>query len=145
MRSEVMHSFERRLRWAIALFAAGPAWAQQPDLSWFTLDGGGQTFSTGGGYTLGGTIGQPDGQGAPIMNGGAFELTGGFWAAAPSVCGRMADVNQDGLVNGADIQYFSACLVTGASNGANCACADLDGGGVGPSDAALFVAALLSP
>ena len=30
------------------------------DLSWSTIDGGGATFSTGGGYSLGGTVGQPD-------------------------------------------------------------------------------------
>ena len=30
------------------------------DLTWSTADGGGYTFSSGGNYTLGGTIGQPD-------------------------------------------------------------------------------------
>ena len=30
------------------------------DLSWSTVDGGGGTFSEGGGYSLGGTVGQPD-------------------------------------------------------------------------------------
>lgn len=46
------------------------------DLSWSTVDGGGATFSTGGTYSLGGTIGQPD---AGTMSGGAFTLDGGFW------------------------------------------------------------------
>jgi hypothetical protein len=46
------------------------------DLSWSTVDGGGR-YSAGGGYWLGGTVGQPD-AGAP-MTGGSFELTGGFW------------------------------------------------------------------
>src|SRR5438045_6444519 len=49
------------------------------DLSWSTIDGGGGTFSTGGSYSLGGTIGQPD---AGSMSGGAYTLTGGFWGAA---------------------------------------------------------------
>ena len=46
------------------------------DLSWWTVDGGGYTVSTGGGYELGGTIGQPD---AGAMIGGAYTLVGGFW------------------------------------------------------------------
>ena len=47
------------------------------DLSWHTVDSGGSTFSTGGGYALGSTIGQPD---AGSMAGGDYVLAGGFWA-----------------------------------------------------------------
>ena len=52
------------------------------DLTWNTIDGGGYMVSTGGSYSLGGTIGQPD---AGVMNNGGYSLTGGFWggAAAP--------------------------------------------------------------
>jgi hypothetical protein len=51
------------------------------DLTWSTVSGGGWTFSTGGAYTLGGTIGQP---GAGLLagvasGGGAYTLGGGFW------------------------------------------------------------------
>ena len=46
------------------------------DLTWSTVDGGGATFSTGGDYTLGGTIGQPD---AGLLTGGDYTLGGGFW------------------------------------------------------------------
>ena len=46
------------------------------DLSWWTVDGGGQTFSNGGDYTLGGAIGQPD---AGLLTGGDYTLGGGFW------------------------------------------------------------------
>ena len=46
------------------------------NLSWWTVDGGGGTFSTGGDYTLGGTIGQPD---AGLLTGGDYTLGGGFW------------------------------------------------------------------
>ena len=46
------------------------------DLSWWTVDGGGYTFSEGGGYSLGGTIGQPD---AGVLSGGGYTLSGGFW------------------------------------------------------------------
>jgi hypothetical protein len=49
------------------------------DLTWSTIDGGGATFSTGGTYSLGGTIGQPD---AGSMSGGSYALVGGFWGGA---------------------------------------------------------------
>jgi len=48
------------------------------DLTWSTVDGGGWTFSVGGGYSLGGTAGQPD---AGLLSGGAYTLAGGFWGA----------------------------------------------------------------
>jgi hypothetical protein len=46
------------------------------DLSWWTVDGGGTTGSTGGGSTLSGTAGQPD---AGVLAGGGYTLGGGFW------------------------------------------------------------------
>ncbi len=46
-------------------------------IDWLTIDGGGGT-STGGVYSVSGTIGQPD-AGAP-MSGVNFSLTGGFWS-----------------------------------------------------------------
>ena len=49
------------------------------DLDWYTIDGGGDMFSTGGEFELSGTIGQPDAT-TVVMTGGDFELTGGFWA-----------------------------------------------------------------
>jgi hypothetical protein len=61
------------------LLLASVALAQEGcpyDLSWSTVDGGGQTFSSGGAYRLGGTIGQPD---ARCMEGGIYLLCGGFW------------------------------------------------------------------
>jgi len=51
------------------------------DLTWNTIDGGGGLFSTGGGFDLSGTIGQPD---AGSMSGGTFTLDGGFW---PGIAG----------------------------------------------------------
>src|ERR1043166_9653052 len=44
---------------------------------WFTIDGGGGA-STGGVYSVSGTIGQPD-AGGPL-SGGQYSLTGGFWS-----------------------------------------------------------------
>lgn len=61
------------------LLASGAALAQKAepyDLTWNTIDGGGQTFGHGGTYLLGGTIGQSD---ADLLRGGTFVLGGGFW------------------------------------------------------------------
>ena len=52
------------------------------ELTWSTIDGGGVMNATGGAYTLGGTIGQPDAGAA--MTGGGFTLVGGFWGSAAS-------------------------------------------------------------
>ncbi len=54
-----------------------PAFAQSYKLDWFTIDGGGGT-STGGVYSVSGTLGQPD---AGAQSGGSFSITGGFWGA----------------------------------------------------------------
>lgn len=48
-------------------------------IDWFTIDGGGAMNSSGGAYTLSGTIGQPD---AGAMESGAYNLSGGFWSGA---------------------------------------------------------------
>ena len=45
-------------------------------LNWYTVDGGGGD-SSGGVYTLNGTIGQTD---AGMISGGTYTLAGGFWA-----------------------------------------------------------------
>ena len=49
--------------------------AQSYSIDWFTVDGGGGT-STGGVYSISGTIGQPD---AGHMSSGNYGLDGGFW------------------------------------------------------------------
>jgi uncharacterized repeat protein (TIGR01451 family) len=64
----------------ILLLFAAPAGAQPYEVSWYTVDGGGATFSVGGSYSLGATIGQPDASGA--LTGGSYALVGGFWADA---------------------------------------------------------------
>lgn len=60
---------------SIALAQSGDSY----DLTWSTIDGGGYTFSEGGGYALGGTVGQPD---VGALTGGGYTLTGGFWCSA---------------------------------------------------------------
>ncbi len=53
------------------------ALAQSYSIDWFKIAGGGGT-STGGIYSVSGTIGQHD-AGGP-MTGGNYSLTGGFWS-----------------------------------------------------------------
>jgi hypothetical protein len=92
-----------------AVLAASTASAQTFDLGWSTIDGGGAMWTTGGSFELSGTIGQPDAQTSPVMSGGTFTLTGGFWAAAIPILG---DMDCDGVVNFDDINAFVAALVS---------------------------------
>ena len=62
---------------AALLLLALSAQAQSCSIDWFKVSGSGGT-STGGQYSLSGTIGQPDASGA--MSGGGYSVTGGFWA-----------------------------------------------------------------
>jgi hypothetical protein len=55
--------------------------AQSYSIDWFTIDGGGGT-STGGVYSVSGTIGQPD---AGTLSGGSYALVGGFWGIVSAV------------------------------------------------------------
>src|SRR5215212_11668383 len=59
------------------LFAGIETQAQNYSIDWYKIAGGGGT-STGGVYSVSGTIGQHD-AGGP-MTGGNFSLTGGFWS-----------------------------------------------------------------
>ena len=62
-----------------ASLAAGQAQTGY-SIDWWTTDGGGG-ISSGGGYSLEGTIGQPD---AGLLSGGGYSLTGGYWGGAVS-------------------------------------------------------------
>ena len=64
-----------------AFSATATVRAQTYSIHWFTIDGGGGT-STGGVYSVSGTIGQPD---AGTMSGGNFTLDGGFWGIIAAV------------------------------------------------------------
>jgi hypothetical protein len=65
----------------LCLLVANPVWANNNsyDLSWSSIDGGGG-ISSGGQYTVIGTIGQPD---AAYSESGSYELLGGFWPNEP--------------------------------------------------------------
>jgi hypothetical protein len=73
----------KSLNIALLLLAASStaSLAQSYSIDWFTIDGGGGT-STGGVYSVSGTIGQPD---AGRMSGGSFTLDGGFWGIIAAV------------------------------------------------------------
>ena len=58
------------------VFAGTRVAAQSYSLGWYTIDGGGGV-SSGGSYTLNGTVGQTDGGAA--LSGGNYSLQGGFW------------------------------------------------------------------
>src|SRR5438477_7303763 len=55
--------------------------AQSFSIDWFTIDGGAGT-STGGVFSVSGTIGQAD---AGHLSGGNFTLDGGFWGIIAAV------------------------------------------------------------
>lgn len=72
---------------SLLLLAATTVNAQTYSVDWYKIAGGGGT-STGGTYSVSGTIGQPDASSA--MTGGSYSLTGGFWSL-------IAAVQTDGL------------------------------------------------
>lgn len=88
---------------------------------WSTIDGGGGT-SSGGPYTLTGTIGQPD---AAYLAGGPYELLAGFWTGGP-LC----------IVNLEDFTQFAFYWLENSCDDANnwCGGADLNTSGAVDSD-----------
>src|ERR1017187_8412315 len=63
--------------WCLVLLFCPHSNAQSYTIDWYKIAGGAGT-STGGVYTVNGTIGQPDAGGT--MSGGGYSLTGGFWS-----------------------------------------------------------------
>jgi len=55
--------------------------AQSYSVDWYKVAGGGGT-STGGVYSVSGTLGQPD---AGVLSGGNYSLAGGFWGIIAAV------------------------------------------------------------
>jgi hypothetical protein len=86
-------------------------------LDWYTVDGGGAMWCTGGSLELSATIGQPDTDTAMAMTGGSLSLVGGFWPG----------VSRDSSLSG-DCDVFSACMSgPEVDMEAGCECADMDG------------------
>jgi hypothetical protein len=67
-----------RLIVAVGVLLAALGAMAQYSIDWFTVDGGGGT-STGGVYSVSGTIGQPDAS-PQTLQGGPYSVTGGFWS-----------------------------------------------------------------
>jgi hypothetical protein len=89
-----------RLFFGIAVFAFTglSTSAQQYEIPWFKIAGGGGMQSTGGVYSISGTIGQHD-AGGPATN-GPYSLTSGFWSlyalqtpGAPTLSIRLTTTN----------------------------------------------------
>ncbi|HUU83571.1 MAG TPA: hypothetical protein VM243_08710 [Phycisphaerae bacterium] len=90
----------------LGLIAAGGLQADDFALDWWSIDGGGDMWTTGGEFELSGTIGQPDAS-LTVMTGGDFELVGGFWAiAAVQFC--PGDLDSDGDTDHSDLGILLA-------------------------------------
>lgn len=92
------------LSFIAAACVTGTALADPPEISWFTVDGGGGT-STDGTVTVSGTIGQADAgrlTGAPYI-----AIAGGYWGAASGAPTCPADFNDDGFVDDDDFVFFA--------------------------------------
>jgi len=103
------------------IVVSGVVAAQEYDLSWYTVDGGGvmRSASADRVYELSGTIGQPD---AGAMSAPGYQLTGGFWFQIPPT-----DCDEDGTVSLYDYDVFHGC-VSGpdAPYISGCFCFDVD-------------------
>jgi hypothetical protein len=106
---------------AVAVTLAPSALAQYTITS-SVIAGGGATFSTGGTYSLGGTIGQPDASNAMI--GGTYSLTGGFWARIAVFL--KGDATGNGIVDVADVFYLINNLFAGGPPAPSPCVADVD-------------------
>jgi len=95
--------------------------AQDLQIQWFTVDCGGATASTGGVWTVGGTIGQPDA--GEAMTGGVFTVNGGFWGSSST--GFSADLamvktdSMDPVVPGSTFSYGLLISNVGPSSASN--------------------------
>ena len=130
----------RSLTASIVLLASGASAFAQPAITWYSVDSGGATRITGGVWSLGVTIGQPD---AGTLSGGGFVLHGGFWGGAPFQC--VADVDDgsqtgtpDGGVGIEDLLYYLNIYDQGVI------AADVDdGSGTGTRDGGVGIEDLL--
>ena len=94
------------------------------DVRWQSVDAG-SAVTAGGGFTLTGTVGQPD---AGMLVGGGYDLAGGFWPGlAGSGVPGPGDCDGDGDVDLSDFDEMALCLLgPGQGLAQDCACFDLD-------------------
>jgi hypothetical protein len=94
-------------------------------IDWWTIDGGGEMFTTGGDFELSGTIGQPDA--GVVMTGGDYALAGGFWAGGAEEPFCYGDLDGDNDIDLADLAQLLSKY--GTPSGAVYEDGDLDGDG----------------
>lgn len=75
---------------ALALLTLKPALAGDDfAIPWYTIDAGGELFSSSDDFELSGTLGQWDATETRRLSGGDWQLTGGFWGLTPD---ELADL-----------------------------------------------------
>src|SRR6266540_3376832 len=70
-----MTTFVKIIALTVSLLTFTGSGRAQYFIDWYSTDAGGGT-SSGGSYTISGTVGQPD---AGTLTGGSYTLQGGFW------------------------------------------------------------------
>jgi hypothetical protein len=104
-------SAKRAFGIALVFLAASATLATDFALDWYTIDGGGQMWTTGGDFELSGTIGQSDAN-VQVLTSGDFQLAGGFWTAAVEEPFCPGDLDGDGDVDLADLAALLAAYGT---------------------------------
>ncbi len=101
-----------------SLLACEQAGAQIIDISWFSIDGGVETCAAGG-FSLTGTVGQPD---AGTLTGLGYEIEGGFWSAPTASAACYANCDGSTIAPILNINDFNCFLNKFASSDpyANC-------------------------
>ena len=94
-------------------------------IDWWTIDGGGEMWTTGGDFELSGTIGQSDA--GVLMTVGDYALSGGFWLSAAEDEFCYGDLDGDNDVDLADLAQLLANY--GTPSGAVYEDGDLDADG----------------
>ena len=119
--------------------ASAAALADDFDVDWYTVDGGGDMWTTGGDFELSGSIGQPDAS-LTAMTGGDFELSGGFWVETVVSQPCVGDIDGDGDTDHSDLGALLSAWGSQPGEPNWNPNADLDGDGhVGHSDLGILL------
>jgi hypothetical protein len=117
---------------SVALACAASAASAQFSIPWHSIDGGGGR-STGGNFTLTGTIGQVDAFECTLLSAN-FQLAGGFMAGFAEP-GCPADLTIDGQVDSGDLERFIQRFIVQDTSVADLTC----DGQVDSGDLELFI------
>jgi hypothetical protein len=100
------YTFDSLMTIAMLGVLAPAGWADL-EIDWWTVDAGGDMWSTGGEFELCGTAGQPDAT-VTAMTGGSLELTGGFWVIGSTGATCPGDLDGDGDTDQGDLGILLA-------------------------------------